>query len=450
MATLIPAIKGKLGNTTFYEATMRVADLLSSVSPPSDLDDWANMGLEERMQRNPDTKRVSEKLVPYLVQNEDRFFGSIIVLIWKGEVVFEPVTEFATKIPSAYKGAAPKIGFVSIDGGKLVVLDGQHRFLALREAKDGKMIGEHATEIVNDEVCVILIEHESDLKTRRIFNTVNRYAKTTSRGDNIITSEDDGWAIVARRMLSDDQPFADRVIYGRKKSIVNWKSNTLSKRTTDLTTLSTVYDSVKLILSDRKIDEAKRPSDTEIEEYQQTARDVWEPILEGMSAYQTALSDPSAIPGMRADDAVTSLLFKPASQLALVDALLRVGEPNQGGLKLKDAVARANKIPNWSMAADLWKGVIIKHTGSIDAGVEAKRRMADLLVYLIASDKIGDELKLQIWQRFNAARGNVGVEEFLYENGPRGDIEDLPEPLNGPAFTAEDARTHAIGAKKAA
>ena len=284
MATLIPAIKGKLGNTTFYEATMRVADLLSSVSPPSDLDDWANMGLEERMQRNPDTKRVSEKLVPYLVQNEDRFFGSIIVLIWKGEVVFEPVTEFATKIPSAYKGAAPKIGFVSIDGGKLVVLDGQHRFLALREAKDGKMIGEHANEIVNDEVCVILIEHESDLKTRRIFNTVNRYAKTTSRGDNIITSEDDGWAIVARRMLSDDQPFADRVIDGRKKSIVNWKSNTLSKRTTDLTTLSTVYDSVKLILSDRKIDEAKRPSDTEIEEYQQTARDVWEPILEGMSA----------------------------------------------------------------------------------------------------------------------------------------------------------------------
>jgi len=37
MATLIPAIKGKLGTTTFYEATMRVSDLLSSVTPPSDL-----------------------------------------------------------------------------------------------------------------------------------------------------------------------------------------------------------------------------------------------------------------------------------------------------------------------------------------------------------------------------------------------------------------------------
>ena len=44
----------------------------------------------------------------------------------------------------------------------------------------------------------ILIEHEVNMKTRRVFNVVNRYAKQISRGDQIITSEDDGYAIVAR------------------------------------------------------------------------------------------------------------------------------------------------------------------------------------------------------------------------------------------------------------
>ena len=43
--------------------------------------------------------------------------------------------------------------------------------------------------LAEDEVCVIFIGYESDMKTRRIFNTINRYAKKTSRGDDIITSD---------------------------------------------------------------------------------------------------------------------------------------------------------------------------------------------------------------------------------------------------------------------
>ena len=439
MATLIPAIKGQLGKTTFYEATMRVSDLLSSVTPPSDLDEWANMGLEEKMQREPDMTRIRDKLVPYLANNDDRFFGSIIVLIWKGSVDFESVTEFATKIPAAYKGAAPKMGFVSIDGGKLVVLDGQHRYLALRDIRDGKHVGEGANDIVNDEVCVVLIEHETDMKTRRIFNTVNRYAKVTSRGDNIITSEDDGCAIVARRMLSADQPLADRAVHGKPANLVNWKSNTLTKRSTHLTTLSTVYDSVALILdaNDIKLNPATRPTDEQIETYQEMAKAVWDPIFEGIPAYQDALADPRTIPSLREDESPTALLFKPASQLALIDALLRTGSPNQGNLKIRDAVERAVKVPCWSMDADIWRGIIIKPNGTIDAGREAKRRMADLLVYLIAADKLSPRFTVGIWHRFNVARGH-DVDRWLKTDGKEGFAEDLPDPVAGSTFTKEN------------
>ena len=45
-------------------------------------------------------------------------------------------------------------------------------------------------EIGNADVTVIFIKHETDSMIRKIFHKVNRYAKQTSKGDNIITSED--------------------------------------------------------------------------------------------------------------------------------------------------------------------------------------------------------------------------------------------------------------------
>ena len=48
------------------------------------------------------------------------------------------------------------------------------------------------------------IESRDGQKTRRIFNKVNRHAKPTGRSDNIITSEDDGYALVTRRLLDTD------------------------------------------------------------------------------------------------------------------------------------------------------------------------------------------------------------------------------------------------------
>ena len=129
MATLIPAIKAKLGNTDYFESTMKVRDLVQAVRPPKEMDTWANLGIEERMQRDPDIKRIKSQLVPYLVRNQDRFFGSIIVLVYKGKLEFETLADLAKSVPAAYKHIAQQIGFLTIDGGTLIVLDGQHRLL---------------------------------------------------------------------------------------------------------------------------------------------------------------------------------------------------------------------------------------------------------------------------------------------------------------------------------
>ena len=444
MAIVIPAIRGKLGNTEYFETTMKVRDLVQAVRPPREIDGWANFGIEERMQREPDTKRIETQLAPYIAKNADRFFGSVIVLVYKGEVIFEPITDFQSKIPAAYRQNALRIGFMTIDGGTLIVLDGQHRLLALRMVQQGEIMGPEAENVGEDEVCVVFITYESDLKTRRIFNTVNRYAKQTSRGDNIITSEDDGYAIVARHLLRDDFPLASRDdAGGKREEIVDWKSNTLTKRSVKLTTISAVYESIRLVLDAHgleKLNPQERPSDEDLETYITYAAEVWEAVLTGMDAYKKALSQLRAIPEMRGDDANTALLFKPASQISLLDGLLRAVD--NGKLRLPEAVARANRIPNWSMSADQWQGVIIKGSGAIDAGPEARRRMAALICYLVAADRLSDELKFETWRQFNNARGKApdawlnagGVNETAPEN--------LPAPVEGETFSAADALAH--------
>jgi DNA sulfur modification protein DndB len=447
MATVVPAIRGHLGETDYYEVTMKARQFVQLVRPPRELDEWANFSIEERMQREPDNKRILTQIAPYIANNADRFFGSFIVLVYNGELLFEPFSEFGAKLPGAYKDVGTRMGFLTLGNGTFVVLDGQHRYLALRLVLQGEVLGGATNTVSDDDVSVIFVQHTDMIKTRRIFNVVNRYAKQTSRADNIITSEDDGYAIVARRLLNDDQPLGGQIQGGNREELVDWKSNTLGARSVRLTTLSAVFDSVKLILEARgvaKLSPSTRPSDTDLLHFVDICASVWDSLLKGMKPYELAAQRAKEIPKFRADTHKFSLLFKPASQIALLDGLLRAQQ--QAGLSFDEAVERANRIEDWSMRADLWTGIIIKGTGAIDAGADARRRMAQLVLYLIAADKLPDVAKYDIWKTFNEARGKRVV--TWIQNGLKGvtELEPLPIPIEGKPFTIEDATNFARGA----
>lgn len=425
MALLIPAIKGRIGNTEYYETTMRVRDLVQAVRRPSELDDWANFSIEERMQRELDDKRVREQIVPYLTRNEDRFFGSIIVLVYNGDVLFETIADLKISVPGAYKANAHRIGFVTIDGGSLIVLDGQHRLAALKSVyepkQDGVVYGPYVKDIPDDEVCVIFLKHEDPVKTRRIFNTVNRYAKQTSRGDNIITSEDDGYAIVTRRLLRDDEPLGNRVVNGKPFEVVNWKSNTLTTRSKQLTTISAVYESASLILGNGFYEPQTRPDDVKLDEGVARVGAVWKAMLEGLKPYQEALANPETIPAMRDEHAASALLFKPAAQIALLRGLLNATAGDR--MTLAEAVSRANAI-DWRMQAPLWTGVLIKASGAIDAGSEARNRAGGLISWLIAANVMTKEEHEAIRRTYNQAFG-IDVNDPAQTEA----LHELPEPV---------------------
>lgn len=101
-------------------------------------------------------------------------------------------------------------------------------------------------ELAGEEISVIFVEHRDNLKIRKIFNKINKYARQTGRGDNIVTSDDDIFAIISRRLFGEGE-ILEAV---EDTEVVNWKSNTLSDRSKQLTTISALYTSAETILRD--------------------------------------------------------------------------------------------------------------------------------------------------------------------------------------------------------
>jgi hypothetical protein len=90
----------------------------------------------------------------------------------------------------------------------------------------------------------------------RDLQQINRYAKPTARSDNLLTSEDDGYAIVTRRLPdpeNEDAPLAEREMDDEEERVgryelVQWYSSALSRTMRHLTTIGEVNSNVRSIL----------------------------------------------------------------------------------------------------------------------------------------------------------------------------------------------------------
>lgn len=217
-------IRATMGSTVYYITKLPAGRLIDSVGIAEEMREWPNMTAEEKMQRHCDIRRIVEEIVPYVTTDPDRFFSSLIVDIYEGfeNIVFEPLTDVVGALPAAYKMPLQDMGFITLPGKeRLIALDGQHRLLSLKIAIRGLMgvpAGTKATpmlsdlqphpELAADELSIILVEHTNTAKIRKIFNKINKYAKQTSRSDNIITSDDDPYSVIIRRLIGGDGPLA--------------------------------------------------------------------------------------------------------------------------------------------------------------------------------------------------------------------------------------------------
>lgn len=415
MHVVRPCLVGQMGSTTYYETTMTGRELASSVRPGTDSDEWATKSIDEQMHRSFDLRRIRETIVPYIAHHPDRFFGSLIILAPSGSLSFEPLANLVPEqLPAAYHRSIQRMGFLAIPKHDLVALDGQHRLLAYREVvAGGSRLGEFAGESLDDELAVLLIEFESLAKTRRIFNKVNRHARPTSRSDNLLTSEDDGAAIVARRLLDPELsgPLGARWVQGERTELVNWRSNTLGQNSRHLTTLSAVYETVQEVCRHHGIESivdrtsTLAPQEPTLVEAFDLTASWWREILK-LGTFRRVLGEPGLVVRIRNDRTDPgNLLLRPAAQVAMVRGVVRALEVDPS-LSLASAISNVGDLSWDATSESIWNGSLLQPDGRVSARSDSMSLAAELLAYLLVGDLFDVDRRDKLQQSWNEARGN--------------------------------------------
>lgn len=415
MPSALPAMRGKFGSTEYYLVTLPAKELSERLTIPKDMPGWDDLTVEEAFQREINYARVRDHVAPYLANDPDRFFGAFIVDIYNGdEVQFESIDNMVKGLPALYQHAAKQFGFLHFRGDEVLVpLDGQHRLAAIKFAitgrdQTGKAISgmEQNLEVASDICTVILVKHDR-VKARKIFNKVNRYAKPTSKANNLITADDDIVAVITRDI-------ADSLLAQR---IVNHSSNTLSLKSPEFTTLSVLYDATMDLLSELhgKIDTTVLPSAANQKLYAKNAREFWEKLVQRVDLFELAVRDPSESgDAKRVEIRKDHVLGKPIIQHALVGAILRLQLPGEGGERLSDddLFQRINSV-DWSVTAAMWQGVLM-NGDRVVTGKQARAFATRFIAYLLGEKLTTKELTV------------LGEQ---YANGPGAAGKKLPKPL---------------------
>ena len=398
MATTVPAMKGRLGNTDYYMLSMKAQELVNKVTIPRSLEGWDDLSIEERYQRDISYRRVRTQIAPYLANDESRFFGAVIVTAMNfGDVVsFEPLSDVATKgLPGLYRAAAMNMGFLTFTGGEVLVpLDGQHRLKAIEFAISGRDEKGHdianvtpCNELAMEDVTVILVPFEVE-KARKIFTKVNRYAKSTTTGQNIVTEEDDMVAVLTREIAND-------LIGGR---LAKFTSNTLRPKDPEFTTLAIIYNCNEEIVT-RSFFEKGKPDRTRLPEVSQQklwrakVQDVWHAVIDGIEVFADALADRSESGDeKRREIRIANLLGKPVVQECVIRAFIRLTGPPTN-MVAEDACKKLNRLP-WSISEEnlqsVWQRVL--WSGGVDGKVVTKnRRLATELIAYLAGERLSED-----------------------------------------------------------
>lgn len=338
-----PAIRAQMGDWAYYITTMKFKDLAARVKPAREI--HPNEKLREWIQRRLTPR--AETIAQYLLSQQQRFFNAIILGIYGGTPEWFPVHIGESPTlgkPQLDSRARESIGLLRLHGGEMIfAIDGQHRVEAIRRA----ITKNH--ELEGEEQCAIFVAHDTSEKgrerTRRLFSTLNRYAKPVSKGEIVALDEDDAFAIVTRRLVEEYPPLtAGRVHYGNQRRIPPGERVAV----TSVLTLSEVVEIISLPAGAKKKERDKltrlRPAQAELERLFKLQVAFWEALRTGVSEIKIATD---AEPGAQAAGQYRRargghLLFRPAAQKPFAMAVRVLMDR---GRSPKRAVATLARIP---------------------------------------------------------------------------------------------------------
>ena len=385
--TFIPAFKASVGDWEYYICIMKYAEVARQVGFAYEL--GGNSDLNTMIQRGLGDRTNSIK--SYLLQSEHRFLGALVVAAWGGTPTYMSVSMDDPE--GMLSGIDRQFGVLTFDGTQqYFALDGQHRLKAIKEAIKSK------PELGQEDICVIMVSHfhtdEGKIKTRRLFTNINRNAKATTGAENIVLDEDDGAAIITRRLLTE-HPFLsiEGVVkvftrQGDEGELKLAGGNVPKGDKKALTTIAVLYEIVKALSFDLDASMKQpqaRPSDDTLEASYAVISKRFDDLLAAtgdVRKHLTAGSNAKDIRAPKGKEADGSLFMRPVIQKAVARTVSHIAE--QGILDWDEILKRLSNL-SWRIGDAPWLSVFNPSGSKMIGAKENSELLQDLLLVHLAS-----------------------------------------------------------------
>ncbi|MBB6050768.1 DNA sulfur modification protein DndB [Armatimonas rosea] len=356
-ALTLPALRAKMGDRVYYIACMRLGDLRDRVSRVSEIPGaHQSKTLSKLIQREIEEGHAT-KIAAYLLQpdNDERFFNGLVIGVYGGspewyELDVRGNREFPEGPGENTEGI---VGYLRLEGTeKLFAIDGQHRMAGIKKALEKR------PDLTTDEVSVLFVGHKTTQeglqRTRRLFTTLNKYAKAVSPMEKIALDEDDAIAVTVRRLMEEYPLLKDRLSLAKTRSLS-------TSDTRSLTTVETLYNALDFYLKPTSARGwaaylRQRPNDEELDSFYERAVELWEAIKAHCPELRTFAEaqevEIASAPYRNKDGG--HLLFRPVG----LDIIFRtIRYRKNEGLSTEGAVAAVFQAP-MNLSDELWYQIL--------------------------------------------------------------------------------------------
>ena len=429
---IYPAIRAQMGSWQYYIVRMKMREIAHKVRFAHDI--YADKILSDAVHQTLDGRQVKDEMVGYLAHHPDRFVSSIVVAAMDGEPIWHPVEMDGATIPAIFTCSSSlrdSFGVLSFgDYPRYCVLDGQHRVAAIKLLVNGEASVEAPQGFDDDLLSVIVVlreEHDTPegewmRRYRRLFSSLNRHVKPADRDTNIIMSEDDLFAIMTRRLITEHE-FFQTPSSGRESFKILTKGKNIKTGMRYFTTLQTLYAINEILLTTREREirdgwsrssekrsvKQTRPDEDVLDEYYAELEGYWDAILKALPVLREQpekmrvhdLEEPNT------DNSQDHLLFWPIGQEYLLAKLVRSVLDNafpDGGHgetdKMIEQLSRIAQIP-WELHEAPWRYLLLVPTPEEDSWRMRSEDRKEVLIHayrllrwIVGLDPLGeDEIK---------------------------------------------------------
>ncbi|MBS0016861.1 MAG: DGQHR domain-containing protein [Arthrospira sp. SH-MAG29] len=404
MADYVPALKARMGDWQYYITVMKLGKIARECQIAEEI--RPNKELNELIQREI-TRRVGTEMVPYLLNEKQRFYGSLVVAVYGGEPEFSEVkVDEHRLIDDDDERHSYGFGLLRFDGSQIYyALDGQHRLRSIQEAIKIN------PDLAKEEISVIILKHEETpeglQRTRRLFSTLNRRAKPTTAGQNIAIDEDDAIAIVSRQLVKENAILKNLVSIKLGTKQIHQNKNDYPY----ITTLAAFYETNEILLGcyegGLEIDQGFkqfRPSNDELESYYAFLEQIWilmlnkcpgfEPVVNGKKKpgdLRRLINDDGSIPFNEKGKPIAggNVFARPIGQYIVAEVIKQAGIQGKSIENAIDAI-----MTNVPMDINLapWKNLVWNPSTQRIIGSKSERA---LIVSLI-SHALGLKVNVKI------------------------------------------------------